>query len=159
MSYFIKIPILFIKSFYLAVASSFRKPWTIQYPKDRPKIPHGYRGREVVNHETCISCARCMLVCPVEAIDMYHPETKTIANTPDEIAKLPAGAVGKRRPGVDLSRCIFCGYCEEICPTTPKSISLKEIYELAETEYSKMKHPSTDLDPHWVEDNSEVTLP
>ncbi|KKU49477.1 MAG: NADH-quinone oxidoreductase subunit I [Parcubacteria group bacterium GW2011_GWA2_47_10] len=144
---YLKIFFHFITSFWFTLRNSFRKPVTIQYPFERPKIPTGWRGREIVRDDTCISCARCMMVCPVEAIDMYHPETGAIANTPAEIAKLPPGAVGTRRPGVDLSRCIFCGYCEEICPTTPKAIALKDIYELATFEYKSLKHPSTDLSP------------
>src|SRR3989344_2033633 len=85
---YLKIVFYFILSFFTAAKNIFRKPATIQYPKERPKIPEGWRGREVVRSDTCISCARCMFVCPVEAIDMYHPETGALANTPAQIAEL-----------------------------------------------------------------------
>lgn len=149
---YLRIFYYFIRSFFLTTRNALRPPATIQYPKVRPKIPKGWRGREIVRDDTCISCARCMIVCPVEAIDMYHPETGAVANTPEQIAKLPPGAMSRRRPGVDLARCIFCGYCEEICPTTPKSIALKDIYELATSEYAAMKHPPQDLEPRKLEE-------
>lgn len=166
---YIKLLLHFIGSFFTTTRNALRKPATIQYPKVKPRIPKGWRGREIVRDDTCISCARCMLVCPVEAIDMYYPPTGAIANTPQEIGALPEGAVGDRRPGVDLGRCIFCGYCEEICPTTPKSIALKDIYELAASEYKAMKHPPGELEPRVLpkekmqqyldEDFSGVTAP
>src|SRR3989344_4501308 len=101
---YLKIFFHFITSFWFTLRNSFRKPVTIQYPFERPKIPTGWRGREIVRDDTCISCARCMMVCPVEAIDMYHPETGAIANTPAEIAKLPPFEYKSlKHPSTDLS--------------------------------------------------------
>ena len=46
---------------------------------------------------------------------------------------------------IDLQRCLFCGLCEEGCPTEPKSIWLTtKTYELAS--YDRWKNLYVDMD-------------
>jgi NADH-quinone oxidoreductase subunit I len=68
-----------------------------------------YRGEHRIDYETCIGCDACNKICPVHAITMKHLPFKKQNIVPE----------------VNLSVCIFCGLCEDACPTKPeKSIVL-----------------------------------
>lgn len=63
-----------------------------------------------IDHSKCISCGRCLQVCPYHAI-VYTP-------VPCEDA-CPVGAISKNEFGVehiDETKCIHCGLCKEACP-------------------------------------------
>lgn len=71
--------------------------------------PERYRGEHRIDYETCIGCDACNKICPVSAITMKHLPLKKQNIVPE----------------VNLSVCIFCGLCEDACPTKPeKSIVL-----------------------------------
>ena len=84
------------------------KPFTIQYPKAKPKIPENFRGRHLYEKKLCIFCRLCERNCPNDAIRVDP---------------------GKRVWQVDLGKCIFCQVCEEVCPTG--AVRLGKSYELA----------------------------
>jgi NADH-quinone oxidoreductase subunit I len=67
-----------------------------------------FRGRHRIFYETCTGCDACRKICPVDAIVMKPLPLKR----PNKI------------PEVNLGICIFCGLCEDVCPTKPKSIVL-----------------------------------
>jgi NADH-quinone oxidoreductase subunit I len=53
---------------------------------------------------------------------------------------------GRRYPEffrINFSRCIFCGFCEEACPT--RAIQLTPDYEMAECERSNLVYEKEDL--------------
>lgn len=60
------------------------------------KLPQAFRPRPVFTHQKCDGCGTCMRACPGKAITM------------DEY----------RRPRVNLSACIRCFCCQELCPKT-----------------------------------------
>ena len=60
------------------------------------KLPQALRPRPVFTHKRCDGCGTCVRACPARAIAL------------DE----------KRRPRVDVSRCIRCYCCQELCPKT-----------------------------------------
>lgn len=63
-----------------------------------------------IDHSKCISCGRCLQVCPFHAIT-YTP-------VPCE-ESCPVNAISKNEFGVehiDESKCIHCGRCKEACP-------------------------------------------
>ncbi|HVP42469.1 MAG TPA: NADH-quinone oxidoreductase subunit I [Terriglobales bacterium] len=110
----------------LSVTFRYQHPkeiYTEQYPMERPKVAERYRGlhRLNVNPETgetlCIACDLCALACPEKLIK--------VTSERDPITKR------KKMVGytVDLSRCMFCGLCEDACSTD--AIELTQDFELA----------------------------
>ena len=66
-----------------------------------------------------MACYLCAVACPVDCIALQATEDEH----------------GRRYPEffrINFSRCIFCGFCEEACPTY--AIQLTPDYEMAEYE-------------------------
>lgn len=82
---------------------------TIDFPDSPPPaLPDRFRGVPVVQMQHCRQdCNACIDVCPVGALE-----------------RTPGGPVR-----TDLGRCIFCGVCEEACPTD--AIFIDKDYRLA----------------------------
>ena len=97
--------------------------YTEQYPAERPKVAERYRGapRLNINPETgetlCIACNLCALACP-EALIVVGAE-----RDPASHHKLLTTFT------YDLSRCMFCGLCEDACPVD--ALELTQDFELA----------------------------
>ena len=74
---------------------------TIGFPDEPPVLPEKFRGRPVVGAEPCADgCAECVAGCPTSAISVVD-----------------------RHPVIDLGRCLFCGECEQACPSEQISFS------------------------------------
>ncbi len=68
---------------------------TIGFPAEPPTLPDKFRGRPVISNEPCPDgCAECVAGCPTSAITVID-----------------------RHPHLDLGRCLFCGECEQKCPS------------------------------------------
>jgi NADH-quinone oxidoreductase subunit I len=97
---------------------------TLNYPEEKRKIAPNYRGlHRLLKKENgdlkCTACKLCAAACPSRCISIE------MALTDDgKPAKSPAKYV------VDLSRCVFCGFCVEACPFGALDMS-SGIYELA----------------------------
>ena len=89
------------------------RPVTIRYPKQKPKIYPGFRGKHSWFPEKCIFCLQCMLNCPTGAIMINK---------------------AKKEYFLDFGKCIYCGVCQEVCPVPGKAIRLTEDFEMAVTE-------------------------
>ena len=85
----------------------FSRKITIRYPEEKTPQSARFRGLHALRRypngeERCIACKLCEAVCPALAI--------TIESEPR--------ADGTRRTTkyeIDLTKCIFCGFCEESC--------------------------------------------
>jgi len=96
---------------------------TMEYPEVRWDLPKAYRGAPILltgldGHEKCTSCKLCEFICPPRAIRIVAEETEL------EKEKRP------REFDIDMGLCIFCGYCQEVCPV--EAIWLKDEYEMAD---------------------------
>jgi len=106
----------------LTLKKLFSKPITRQYPDEKPQIQVGFRGQHalVPDPETgrskCIGCMRCAMACPSRCIRIRSHKDKE---------------PGSRRVidcyRIESLRCVYCGYCEEVCPVN--AIVLTEVYE------------------------------
>jgi len=96
-----------------AFSNIFKKRATQQYPSVPATIAEGFRGKQMLNLEKCISCTLCAKECPSNAIEMVEVE-------------------GKKRPLIHLDRCVFCYQCADTCPRGVFESS--KIFELAVTD-------------------------
>src|SRR5438309_9593884 len=88
---------------------------TENYPDEPPKLEERYRGIHVLQRdenglEKCVGCFLCAAACPARCIYIEAAE-----NT--EARRISAGERYASVYNIDYSRCIFCGYCVEACPT------------------------------------------
>ena len=105
----------------------FRRPVTTQYPDEKTKVEHRFKGRHWLTRyaddtERCVGCELCVIVCPSQAIYV-----KAAENTPEH--QVSKGERYAEDFQINMLRCIFCGFCEEACPTG--AIVLGHEYELA----------------------------
>ena len=77
-----------------------------------------------------MACYLCAVACPVDCIALQATEDET----------------GRRYPAffrINFSRCIFCGFCEEACPTY--AIQLTPEFEMCEYQRQNMVYEKEDL--------------
>lgn len=106
-----------------ALKSLFRRAFTRRYPKERPVLPQGFRGK--LNHfpDKCIYCGLCEKYCPSGCIKV------------DRV---------KKTWKHDLGQCLFCEQCVEICHEMPKrdALSMGADYELVTREKGSLNRTS-----------------
>lgn len=110
-----------LKGLSITLKTFFRKPITVQYPKERVTLYPSFRGRHALVRDPltgdakCVACLKCKQVCPSRCIEItYETNPKT-------------GARKLISYKIEALRCIYCGYCEEVCPVA--AIVLTEWFE------------------------------
>jgi NADH-quinone oxidoreductase subunit I len=103
------------KGFSVTFRNMFRKTVTENYPYEPVHFQPRYRGIHVLHRdenglEKCVGCFLCSAACPANCIYIEAAEN-TDAN------RISAGERYASVYNIDYSRCIFCGYCVEACPT------------------------------------------
>ncbi len=104
-----------LKGFAVTFRNLWRKPITEHYPDAPVNFMPRYRGIHVLQRdenglEKCVACFLCAAACPAQCIYIEADE-----NTAEN--RISAGERYARIYNIDYSRCIFCGYCVESCPT------------------------------------------
>ena len=88
---------------------------TDAYPDAPPNFQERFRGVHVLQRdqnglEKCVACFLCSAACPVSCIYIEATEN-------GEKMRISGGERFANVYNIDYSRCIFCGYCVEACPT------------------------------------------
>lgn len=114
---------------YLVGMGEFRKEVTEQYPdpissRTEDDLPPRTRGLLFNDIERCTGCRECERVCPTECFIVETHEGP-------EASKLWVSTFD-----IDLSRCVFCGLCVEVCQ--PQSLVHTRKYEGAARKTSGM---------------------
>jgi len=113
-----------MKGLALTLRKMFSRSVTVQYPKEKKKLFPGFRGRHALIRDPntgkakCVACMRCATVCPSKCISIrYTQDEETKARTVTSYT-------------IEALRCIYCGYCEEVCPVN--AVVLTEEYEYSD---------------------------
>jgi NADH-quinone oxidoreductase subunit I len=111
------------------------------YPDAPPIFQERYRGKHILQRdenglEKCVACFLCSAACPANCIYIEAAD-----NT--EKARISGGERYAEVYNIDYSRCIFCGYCVEACPTD--AITHGHGFELASYDVSTLIMRKEDL--------------
>ncbi len=141
-----------MKGFGVTFRNLWRKPVTEHYPDAPVKFMPRYRGIHVLQRdenglEKCVACFLCAAACPAQCIYIEAAE-----NTADN--RISAGERYASIYNIDYSRCIFCGYCVESCPTD--AITHGHGFELATYDVTALLYRKEKLLEPWPAPNTAV---
>jgi len=134
----------------LTLKRLFSRPITRQYPDERPLIRLGFRGQHALVRDfatgdsKCVGCMRCAVVCPSRCIRIRsHKEA------------------GSRRVidcyRIESLRCVYCGYCEEVCPVN--ALVLTEIFEYSSFDRHSLYFTKEQLLANWDRFAAQLDTP
>jgi formate hydrogenlyase subunit 6/NADH:ubiquinone oxidoreductase subunit I len=103
----------------VVLMSLFKKPATLDYPKSRPEMPKGFRGKIKFIPRNCIGCRMCVRDCPSGAIEIRKTGEKQF------------------EAEFDLAKCIYCAQCVDSC--LKKALEVTPEYDLAQLDKAKLK--------------------
>ncbi len=130
-----------VKGFSVTFRNLWRRTVTENYPDEPVHFQPRYRGIHVLQRdedglEKCVGCFLCAAACPAHCIYIEAAE-----NT--DAKRISAGERYAKVYNIDYSRCIFCGYCVEACPTD--AITHGHGFELATYDVSALVKRKEDL--------------
>jgi len=132
-----------LKGMAVTIKTAFRRPVTVQYPKEHLPLAPRYAGFPVLlwddktNEAACTGCMVCMRYCPTECI------TVTMKDNP----LFKEGKSKRRKTVADfqlrMERCILCSICVEVCNFN--AIRMSDLHEEADTGRGELIMKKEDL--------------
>ena len=112
---------------YCTISHLFKPKVTINYPYEKNKLHNRFRGEHALRRyangeERCIACKLCEAICPAQAITIESVAVKDIINNlevgENDIENFKSTNYARRttRYDIDMTKCIYCGLCQEACP-------------------------------------------
>ena len=94
-----------ISGMYLTLKYFFKPKVTINYPYEKGPLSPRFRGEHALRRypngeERCIACKLCEAICPAQAITI-------------EAEPRLDGSRRTTRYDIDMTKCIYCGFCQE----------------------------------------------
>lgn len=88
----------------VALGHMFKEPATINYPFEKGPLSPRFRGEHALRRypsgeERCIACKLCEAICPAQAITIEAEERAD-------------GSRRTTRYDIDMTKCIYCGFCQ-----------------------------------------------
>lgn len=110
----------FVRGFFLNFLNIYNKKVTINYPFEKSALSTRFRGQHALRRysngeERCIACKLCEAICPALAITIESDDVNTDATDLDAVLNLDHMR-RTTRYDIDMTKCIFCGFCQEACP-------------------------------------------
>jgi len=101
----------------------FKPRVTINYPYEKGPLSPRFRGEHALRRypngeERCIACKLCEAICPAQAITI-EAEPRFSSAEQNVESRGTRSADGSRRTtryDIDMTKCIYCGFCQEACP-------------------------------------------
>jgi NADH-quinone oxidoreductase subunit I len=123
-----------LKAIYSGFKHLFKSRMTVKYPDQKLKMAERFLGRHILDIPTCIHCRACFRICPTKAITMVLlVENAQQEKIPEKAQNEEETPKKKKReevyPQISYKRCIFCGFCVDVCP--PKCLTMSHKYELS----------------------------
>lgn len=141
----------FVKGLSITLKYNVSKSITHKYPDTEKWVPYKrWRGLHTLNkdkngRELCVACELCAKACPTGCITVIPMEDNSGRGISDRVAKVWT---------VNIVRCLFCGYCEDACPT--RALRLGREYELACTDSQcTLRSREELLEPQSIPENLE----
>ena len=104
-----------LKGFGVTFKHIFRKPITQQYPEEKRPVYPRFRGRHKLHrHDERAREVRRLLALRRRLPGRLHPRGRRREHR--RAPRLGRASATPRIYEINLSRCIFCGYCEVACP-------------------------------------------
>jgi NADH-quinone oxidoreductase subunit I len=125
-----------IRDFFKGFGNLFRRSRTVVYPKEKIIIPENSRGTPKLKLDlesleiVCNGCGVCEKICPEKCIKISKAVDENGRDYLDEFY-------------LDLSKCIFCGNCAEVCKL--KAIEMTYRHQLADVDISSFIMEKLDL--------------
>jgi NADH-quinone oxidoreductase subunit I len=124
-----------LKGMWLTLRTLFKKPVTINYPKEKEVPVARARGVIALDIEACTVCMLCARECPDWCIYIEgHKELQP----PSKPGGRPRSRATLDRFDIDYALCMYCGICVEVCPFD--ALFWSPEYEYSEGKISDMLH-------------------
>lgn len=115
------------RGLWLTLEVALKPNVTINYPFEKGPLSTRFRGEHALRRypsgeERCIACKLCEAICPAQVSFRRVSENETVFSfsfsqaITIEAKDRGDGSRKTTRYDIDMTKCIYCGFCQEACP-------------------------------------------